>query len=221
MKKKTIEAVDLSEMFMIIWSGKAVIISVLVSALLFGFGYVKNSDLKYKIKFLYSVNVFNPQMVDMCGGALDCVKEQVGKELLSYLRRDHPWQHNIGLSEMFLITENPLTIKQYENSIKVAKQSLTSELYNIAILELDWLEEKSRRNMKISEELADAELQSYRFVQKIVAEKQLIGSSVVTVEKVAPKEKLILLSSLVLGLLFGILTVLIRYVIRSGKNVAK
>jgi hypothetical protein len=192
--------IDFFNFFLTLWVSKFVIIAFVILFSLIGFGYTKVVQPKYKIFFEYSINL-----------PIESYRRTMYHQKLTDLVSNGEVYEIINdINTISLLTTIPLSKTKLETKFKSAILILKNQIYADALYEVAFLE-KSASDLLLSTETIAKKLMNSKFiVRSIEEERNVIITKQISIGKNSPNVPIILTFSILLGVMFGVLFVIVR-----------
>lgn len=215
-RKKYDDEIDLFELFRTFWDGKWLICTFAVLITTIGFVYLQVAQPVYSVSIPYKVNAYSVSIQQMCASdsieaKTRCMELRATKQLVSLL--DDGWDSNLSL-----LTKSPLGTSEYIAKIERANLKLTNEIYIEAKAELAIIQTGLSDALLSTERVATDLLNAKRIVQTIDNGQSAVSFGSVSIVKSSPKVPSVLGSSLILGTVIGLFSVLVRKAQRNRKE---
>ena len=131
---------------------------------------------------------------------------------------DSGWYVPKNSFKLLLVTESPLSVKDYNSNLGNANQKLTSEILTNAKFELDLIKNSLDYQLLGSDIIAENILNAVRVIEKVETGESAYTFYDLAITKKWPKQWLIIVLFCMLGFLIGILFVALRQNLRSNSN---
>lgn len=155
--------IDISELFVVLWSGKWLIVIFVLIGLLIGYTYSQSLVTKYNISIPYDFNIYSVVNRQNCAGNIGCLDSNAVKSI-AYLR-DQGWV--IHPSVLSLSTTKPKSIDEYESIFRSVNEKITNSMLSEAKNEISVIKNDSNRYLQQTERSAVNFLNANRIVELI------------------------------------------------------
>jgi hypothetical protein len=219
MGKMQNDEIELIELFRTIWGGKWVISTAITLAVFLGFGFLQIIEPKYKISVPVEIDIYPVSDREVCGKNIKCIDDEVRKRLLALLGTD--WTRDDDILSM--TTPNPLGTFEYEDKFEEAISLLTKAVQNDALNQIALIENEFNDTLLGTETVASVKLNSAQVLQSIDSDQSAASFGLIRIEKISPKDHLILALSVLVGGTVGVFWLRISNTLlnkKTGKTVA-
>lgn len=215
------DEIDLFEIFGSLWNAKWTISIFLVLAIFLGLVFMQFFQPRYIVSANYLYNFYSVRAENQCDkemasvkpGRLGCIEKKTNQKFKKLLAKG--WKSNGDYSRLTLTTSEPLDIDQYLSELDEINKRFTSEINEEVTNEIDLLESELTKSMLNSDIVIAKLLNAKRKAYYVNQGQKILDVYNVKIVQSHPKFESVLGFSIIFGLFFGSVFVLIRKAVRE------
>lgn len=202
----------------ILWAGKWVITLLTICTVFSSVIFLNFSQPKFKVSLNYSVKLAPTAIYTKCAERLTCIQKLTDKKILAILAGEWSVRNNL----LILTTTNTKDFSEYEKEIDELNKTLSTEIYNDAVREVNLITQGLEIYLESNPELMKRFLNAKLVIHTFENREDLISFGDISIKEVPSNFMLMTAISLIMGLFLGFVTVLLsNFLIRIKENWAE